>query len=194
MEWECCQPVHGELETKLTLHTAPCMNQRIRQVTPTAASDVATQYHREPSKWWPAAVSAEAVPINRFRLGSGNVFIADTENNRILELTSMGATIASAGVGPAGYGGDGLLYWRGLPGSRAPRVWRWIAGECERVGPRQRSRARTTACTRRALERGILHKRSSAWRPSPAGFRFSCSSGMTVIILGNTTKPASPFR
>jgi DNA-binding beta-propeller fold protein YncE len=36
----------------------------------------------------------------------GNVYIADTENSRILEL-SAGALVDIAGTGPAGYSGDG---------------------------------------------------------------------------------------
>jgi hypothetical protein len=39
--------------------------------------------------------------------GSGNVFIADTSDNRVLEVTSDGAIKVVAGTGKGGYSGDG---------------------------------------------------------------------------------------
>jgi NHL repeat-containing protein len=56
---------------------------------------------------FPAALSSLDHPQNVAVNGAGDVFIADTYNNRVVKVTPHGQVTAVAGDGRAGYSGDG---------------------------------------------------------------------------------------
>src|ERR1700727_3184161 len=58
---------------------------------------------------FPAALSSLDHPQNVAVNAQGDVFVADTYNNRVVEVTSGGQVRAVAGDGVAGYSGDGRL-------------------------------------------------------------------------------------
>ena len=95
------------------LYIADFQGNRIRKVTPASSADPVTAYKNGvistvqgtgvqgsgPDQLnQPEGVAVDA---------AGNVFIADSLNNRVLELTAAGALIQIAGTGMAGFSGDG---------------------------------------------------------------------------------------
>jgi hypothetical protein len=56
---------------------------------------------------FPATLSSLDHPEDVIASAAGDVFIADTYNNRVVEVTPSGQMIAVAGDGAAGYAGDG---------------------------------------------------------------------------------------
>jgi sugar lactone lactonase YvrE len=58
---------------------------------------------------FPAALSSLDHPETMAVNAAGDVFIADTYNNRVVEVTPSGQVTAVAGDGKAGYSGDGRL-------------------------------------------------------------------------------------
>jgi sugar lactone lactonase YvrE len=58
---------------------------------------------------YPAALSSLDHPQNVAVNAQGDVFIADTYNNRVVKVTPQGQVVAVAGDGVAGYSGDGKL-------------------------------------------------------------------------------------
>ncbi|HSZ40024.1 MAG TPA: hypothetical protein VK817_08710 [Trebonia sp.] len=58
---------------------------------------------------FPATLSSEDHPQDVAVNAQGDVFIADTYNNRVLKVTPQGQVVTVAGDGVAGYSGDGKL-------------------------------------------------------------------------------------
>ena len=58
---------------------------------------------------FPASLSSLDHPQDVAVNAAGDVFIADTYNNRVVEVTARGQVVAVAGDGVAGYSGDGRL-------------------------------------------------------------------------------------
>jgi streptogramin lyase len=58
---------------------------------------------------FPAKLSSLDHPQNVAVNAAGDVFVADTYNNRVVKVTPQGQVIAVAGDGAAGYSGDGRL-------------------------------------------------------------------------------------
>jgi DNA-binding beta-propeller fold protein YncE len=58
---------------------------------------------------FPAALSSLDHPQNVAVNAAGDVFIADTYNNRVVKVTPQGQVVTVAGDGAAGYSGDGRL-------------------------------------------------------------------------------------
>jgi NHL repeat len=58
---------------------------------------------------FPAALSSLDHPQNVAVNAQGDVFIADTYNNRVVKVTPQGQVVTVAGDGAAGYSGDGRL-------------------------------------------------------------------------------------
>jgi len=58
---------------------------------------------------FPAALSSLDHPQNVAVNAAGDVFIADTYNNRVVKVTPQGQVVTVAGDGVAGYSGDGRL-------------------------------------------------------------------------------------
>ena len=58
---------------------------------------------------FPAALSSLDHPQNVAADAKGDVFIADTYNNRVVKVTPQGQVVTVAGDGAAGYSGDGRL-------------------------------------------------------------------------------------
>jgi DNA-binding beta-propeller fold protein YncE len=58
---------------------------------------------------FPAALSSLDHPQNVAVNAAGEVFIADTYNNRVVKVTPQGKVVTVAGDGAAGYSGDGRL-------------------------------------------------------------------------------------
>jgi sugar lactone lactonase YvrE len=91
------------------LYIADYNNNRIRKVTPdglisTVAGTGTEGYNGDGG----AATSAELFhPYSVAVDGSGNLYIADSANNRIRKVTPAGAISTVAGNGTAGYSGDG---------------------------------------------------------------------------------------
>ena len=81
----------------------------IREVTPDgtikriAGTGSAGPFH------FPASLSSLDHPQNVVVNAAGDVYIADTYNNRVLKVTPAGRVTAVAGDGTAGYSGDGRL-------------------------------------------------------------------------------------
>jgi DNA-binding beta-propeller fold protein YncE len=86
----------------------------VREVTPAgvirriAGSGIAGLGYAGPGGF-PAALSSLDHPQDVAVNAAGDVFIADTYNNRVVEVTARGQVIAVAGDGVAGYSGDGRL-------------------------------------------------------------------------------------
>jgi hypothetical protein len=86
----------------------------IREVTPDgvihriAGTGIAGLGYAGPAGF-PATLSSLDHPQNVAVNAQGDVFIADTYNNRVVEVTPQGQVIAVAGDGVAGYSGDGGL-------------------------------------------------------------------------------------
>jgi DNA-binding beta-propeller fold protein YncE len=86
----------------------------VREVTPAgvisriAGTGIAGQGFAGPSGF-PAALSSLDHPQNVAVNAQGDVFIADTYNNRVVKVTPQGQVVAVAGDGVAGYSGDGRL-------------------------------------------------------------------------------------
>jgi sugar lactone lactonase YvrE len=86
----------------------------IREVTPagvirrTAGSGIAGLGYAGPGGF-PATLSSLDHPQDVAVNAQGDVFIADTYNNRVVEVTTRGQVTAIAGDGTAGYSGDGRL-------------------------------------------------------------------------------------
>jgi NHL repeat len=86
----------------------------VREVTPAgvirriAGSGIAGLGFAGPGGF-PASLSSLDHPQGAAVNAQGDVFIADTYNNRIVEVTARGQIIAVAGDGVAGYSGDGRL-------------------------------------------------------------------------------------
>jgi len=86
----------------------------IREVTPAgvirriAGSGIAGLGYAGPGGF-PATLSSLDHPQNVAVNAQGEVFIADTYNNRVVEVTVRGQVLAVAGDGVAGYSGDGRL-------------------------------------------------------------------------------------
>ena len=73
-----------------------------------AGSGIAGLGYAGPSGF-PAAFSSLDHPQNVAVNADGDVFIADTYNNRVVKVTPRGQVVAVAGDGVAGYSGDGRL-------------------------------------------------------------------------------------
>jgi len=86
----------------------------IREITPSgvirriAGSGIAGLGYAGPSGF-PATLSSLDHPQNVAVNAQGDVFIADTYNNRVVKVTPQGKVVAVAGDGKAGYSGDGGL-------------------------------------------------------------------------------------
>jgi DNA-binding beta-propeller fold protein YncE len=81
----------------------------IREVTPAGIiKRIAGLGHAGPFGF-PASASSLDHPQNVAVNAQGDVFIADTYNNRVLKVTPSGQVTAVAGDGSAGYSGDGRL-------------------------------------------------------------------------------------
>jgi hypothetical protein len=86
----------------------------VREVTPAgvirkiAGSGIAGLGIAGPAGF-PAALSSLDHPQNVAVNAQGDVFVADTYNNRVVEVTPQGRVVAVAGDGAAGYSGDGHL-------------------------------------------------------------------------------------
>jgi hypothetical protein len=86
----------------------------VREVTPAgvirriAGSGIAGLGYAGPSGF-PAALSSLDHPQNVAVNAQGDVFIADTYNNRIVKVTPQGKVVTVAGDGVAGYSGDRRL-------------------------------------------------------------------------------------
>jgi hypothetical protein len=86
----------------------------VREVTPagvirrTAGSGIAGLGYAGPGGF-PATLSSLDHPQDVAVNAQGDVFIADTYNNRVVEVTTRGQVTAIAGDGTAGYSGDGRL-------------------------------------------------------------------------------------
>jgi hypothetical protein len=86
----------------------------VREITPAgvirriAGSGIAGLGYAGPSGF-PAALSSLDHPQNVAVNAQGDVFIADTYNNRVVKVTPQGQVVTVAGDGVAGYSGDGRL-------------------------------------------------------------------------------------
>jgi sugar lactone lactonase YvrE len=86
----------------------------VREVTPAgvirriAGSGIAGLGYAGPAGF-PAALSSLDHPQDVAANAHGDVFIADTYNNRVVEVTTSGRILSVAGDGVAGYSGDGRL-------------------------------------------------------------------------------------
>jgi hypothetical protein len=86
----------------------------VREVTPNgvirriAGSGIAGLGYAGPSGY-PATLSSLDHPQDVAVNAQGDVFIADTYNNRVVEVTPQGRVVDVAGDGVAGYSGDGRL-------------------------------------------------------------------------------------
>jgi hypothetical protein len=86
----------------------------VREVTPAgvirriAGTGIAGLGYAGPSGF-PAALSSLDHPQNVAVNAQGDVFIADTYNNRVVKVTPQGQVVTVAGDGVAGYSGDGRL-------------------------------------------------------------------------------------
>jgi len=86
----------------------------IREVTPAgvirriAGTGIAGLGYAGPAGF-PAALSSLDHPQNVAVNAQGDVFIADTYNNRVVKITPQGQVVTVAGDGVAGYSGDGRL-------------------------------------------------------------------------------------
>jgi hypothetical protein len=86
----------------------------VREVTPAgvisriAGTGIAGLGFASPSGF-PAALSSLDHPQNVAVNAQGDVFIADTYNNRVVKVTPQGQVVTVAGDGVAGYSGDGRL-------------------------------------------------------------------------------------
>jgi len=101
------------------IYIADTLNNRIRKVTGTTISTVAgtgTAGFDSDGYDWGSAISKKQLnnPQGVFVDGNGDLFIADTENQRIRKVTTgsifgfpYANTTTIAGTGTAGYGGDG---------------------------------------------------------------------------------------
>lgn len=86
----------------------------VREVTPAgvisrvAGTGIAGLGYAGPGGF-PAALSSLDHPQNVAVNAQGDVFIADTYNNRVVKVTPQGQVVAVVGDGVAGYSGDGRL-------------------------------------------------------------------------------------
>ena len=86
----------------------------IREVTPAgvisriAGSGIAGLGYAGPFGF-PAKLSSLDHPQNVAVNAAGDVFVADTYNNRVVKITPQGQVVTVAGDGAAGYSGDGRL-------------------------------------------------------------------------------------
>jgi DNA-binding beta-propeller fold protein YncE len=102
------------VDAKGDLFIADSGDNVIREVTPagvisrTAGSGIAGLGVAGPAGF-PAKLSSLDHPQNVAVNAAGDVFVADTYNNRVVKVTPQGQVIAVAGDGVAGYSGDGRL-------------------------------------------------------------------------------------
>jgi DNA-binding beta-propeller fold protein YncE len=102
------------VDAKGDLFIADSGDNVIREVTPAgviskiAGSGVAGLGYAGPFGF-PATLSSLDHPQNVAVNAAGDVFVADTYNNRVVKVTPQGQVIAVAGDGAAGYSGDGRL-------------------------------------------------------------------------------------
>ena len=84
-------------------------NNRIRKVTTTGIIDTAAGdgFRGYSGDGGPAKSAQINNPVGTAVDASGNLFIADTDNNRIRKVTPLGIISTVAGTGKAGYSGDG---------------------------------------------------------------------------------------
>ena len=86
----------------------------VREITPAgvirriAGTGIAGLGYAGPSGF-PATLSSLDHPQNVAVNAQGDVFIADTYNNRVVKVTPQGQVVTVAGDGVAGYSGDGRL-------------------------------------------------------------------------------------
>ncbi len=97
------------IDSEGTLYLADQFNQRIRKVT---SEGIITTVAGEGTKAYggdggPATDASLAGPTNVAFDKSGNVYIADRDNNRIRKVDTSGIISTVAGNGNIGYGGDG---------------------------------------------------------------------------------------
>ena len=97
-------------DTAGKLYIADAFNSRIRKidlsgVIATVAGNGAFGYNGD---FWAVATSASLnQPLGVVADASGNIFIADTNNNRIRKVAANGSISTVAGTGTAGFSGDG---------------------------------------------------------------------------------------
>jgi sugar lactone lactonase YvrE len=106
---ELGSPVDVAVDAAGDLFIADIGNQRIREVTPdgiihTVAGDGLAGYSGDGG---PATSAELNVPYGVAVDASGDLFIADDFNNRVREVTPDGIIHTIAGLGPAGFSGDG---------------------------------------------------------------------------------------
>jgi hypothetical protein len=102
------------VDAKGDLFIADSGDNVVREVTPagvirrTAGSGIAGLGIAGPFGF-PAALSSLDHPQNAAVNAQGDVFVADTYNNRVVKVTPQGQVVTVAGDGVAGYSGDGRL-------------------------------------------------------------------------------------
>jgi len=103
------QPFGISFDSAGNLLIADSSNNRIRKITPAGAvSTIAGNGGREFSGDGPSATSvALAGPLGVAASKTGNIYVADTDNNRVRRISANGAIATVAGNNKAGYSGDG---------------------------------------------------------------------------------------
>jgi DNA-binding beta-propeller fold protein YncE len=107
-------PGGAAVDAKGDVFIADSGDNTVREVTANgvirriAGTGLAGQGYAGPSGF-PAALSSLDHPQDVVANAAGDVFIADTYNNRVVKVTPQGQVIAVAGDGVAGYAGDGRL-------------------------------------------------------------------------------------
>ncbi len=106
---EMFDPCGVAVDSSRTIYIADTNNDRIREVSAsgtitTVAGTGTAGYSGDDG---PAASAELNVPQDVAVDSSGNIYIADTQNDRIREVSASGTITTVAGTGTAGYGGDG---------------------------------------------------------------------------------------
>jgi uncharacterized protein (TIGR03437 family) len=97
------------LDGKGNLYIDDAGNNRVRKVTPTSSKDLAIAYYSGTittvAGGGPSALNVLSTPRGVAIDAAGNLYIADTENSRVLKFTTSG-WLVFAGTGKAGFAGD----------------------------------------------------------------------------------------